>query len=1258
MTQLIPKDESFTAPDWLKTTFGAATHICPNYYFWMVGYDIQTSVIATGEGAIFPWRLNGPMYGLGWGDPFVPPNLPWPNSGDGAGMHMTKWSSATAATGYDQCCHLLREEDAFNLASLEIKGTWEVTSVGSAFFGSKTQGKKGSSPAPTGATRLPTTPSVTAATDETASLAVSPNLNTQTGGGGASSAFGSSSQYNGWTGNSLFMRAGGGKVETITYPVSWSSTEPQYYRVQECDGYALGVYPSGANLVAELWRMNAGASGVTVLLLAKQVVTGGVSGMRWDQPYTIRTTVSSVGSGNVTFTAFIGKYEQSGVTYDELQLFKSGVFTSDTITVGTSGDGAVNTTTGVVTDSGTLRITATVDKTIGFGMGPERQKDQGSISGTPGEIFSVVEKMWGLRVKNLGDGRVVYHDLFERISKSVNSGGAVGGVNRIVTGLFNTGTSLMGRFGSDTGGSFNAGIGNYKFRPSLLWTSALNDVTDPNDYATALFDPDTAFSVANSPADVTRWWGDNIPATQLYNQHRSVVVTGATGNSNEFRVGLFLHGRLGAYVSTDPLIICLAFVAIYTTDASGNQTSLTFFLQYVFGGSYFNWYNSNQYRRAYKVVQAPGAAIVTGFDMTSGSHTLELEVKTATEDPLGAQLLDAKFDGTAVTFDNFLNGAFSMPGSSTVTDPTPGVFPGTSGYGNNGDSEGFFFSSEDAQTASFGTFTPPRFSNFIELDLTPDPGSSSNPQANPDVATVGAGSSVLIDVLGNDQAFFSATLDPTTVVVITPPGTGTTAVNPVTGVIGYSAPPSTADSAVEFTYTVKDSNGLVSNGGLVSVAVTGLVAPLANDDFADVDAGSAVAISVLANDTAYGSATIVASTVAVVTAPGTGSTSVHAVTGVITFTAAASVSDSTVTFTYRFYDSKGIRSNDATVSVGVLGSGGAGGAPVANPDFASVNAGSAVAVDVLANDHALFGVTVDATTVAITSAPSAGSTSINASTGVITYTSVASTSNSTITFSYTFDDSGGTTSNAAVVTVSVVGLLNPLANPDFSNVSAGFSVAINVLSNDVAYSGATLDATSVAITVAATAGSTAVDGSTGVVTYTALDGVLDSTVTFSYTVDDSNGKTSNAAVVTINVAGVGNLAEDSIVVGGEGTASTNFSTALEAIDWSFSVEHFRPRYETSFESGHRYTSPKWGRGRRTLKGGAAGIPKTDMDAIVAFFNARKGAEQAFTFNFPVPTTIGTEVLTTMKVCFAYGGLTYRREAEGVYTAQIELTELL
>lgn len=104
--------------------------------------------------------------------------------------------------------------------------------------------------------------------------------------------------------------------------------------------------------------------------------------------------------------------------------------------------------------------------------------------------------------------------------------------------------------------------------------------------------------------------------------------------------------------------------------------------------------------------------------------------------------------------------------------------------------------------------------------------------------------------------------------------------------------------------------------------------------------------------------------------------------------------------------------------------------PVAGDDSAFVGGGQSVEIDVLANDFDQNN-DIDPSTVAVTSGPAGGTTSVDTVTGKITYTNT-DTMVGTDTFTYTVSDVGGNgPSNAATVSVQVLANLCTAA-PDCS----------------------------------------------------------------------------------------------------------------------------------------------------------------------------------------------------------------------------------
>jgi hypothetical protein len=299
------------------------------------------------------------------------------------------------------------------------------------------------------------------------------------------------------------------------------------------------------------------------------------------------------------------------------------------------------------------------------------------------------------------------------------------------------------------------------------------------------------------------------------------------------------------------------------------------------------------------------------------------------------------------------------------------------------------------------------------------------PSAADDSATTGQDTAVIIDVLTNDSDA-DGTLVPATVTVQSAPGDGSATVN-VDGTITYT-PNADFSGTDTFTYTVEDNDGDASNAATVTVTVTpsgggGNSPPVAANDSADTGQDTSVIIDVLDND-ADADGTLEPATVAVQSAPGNGSATVNA-NGTVTYMPNADFSG-TDTFTYTVEDDDGDSSNAATVTVTVTPSGGGNSPPTARDDTATTGEGTAVIIDVLANDSDDDG-TLDETTVAVQDAPANGSTAVNGN-GTISYTPDANFTG-TDSFTYTVKDNAGEASGAATVTVSVTAASNPPPPP-------------------------------------------------------------------------------------------------------------------------------------------------------------------------------------------------------------------------------------
>ena len=167
---------------------------------------------------------------------------------------------------------------------------------------------------------------------------------------------------------------------------------------------------------------------------------------------------------------------------------------------------------------------------------------------------------------------------------------------------------------------------------------------------------------------------------------------------------------------------------------------------------------------------------------------------------------------------------------------------------------------------------------------------------------------------------------------------------------------------------------------------------------------------------------------------------------------------------------------------------------------------------------------MDPTAVTITQDPSKG-TVVNHGDGTATYTPDEEHEQTTDTFNYTVSDTCGAISNIASCHIIIGGGDGgggggdnqiPTAVYDAAVTEMGASVDIDILANDSDSDGDALDTGSVVITQDPGKGSVVVNAD-GTVTYTPSPGVVATTDTFTYTVQDEHGATSNAATVGVMI---------------------------------------------------------------------------------------------------------------------------------------------
>ncbi len=217
--------------------------------------------------------------------------------------------------------------------------------------------------------------------------------------------------------------------------------------------------------------------------------------------------------------------------------------------------------------------------------------------------------------------------------------------------------------------------------------------------------------------------------------------------------------------------------------------------------------------------------------------------------------------------------------------------------------------------------------------------------------------------------------------------------------------------------------------------------------------------------------------------------------------------------------------------------------PVALADSITVNEGSTTILNLSANDSdADDG--LDLTSITILAGPANGTIdSINAD-GTVTYTHNGSETLSD-SFTYTIDDPSGVTSNTVTVSLTVTPQNDsPLAVANSFTVNESSTNTLNLSGNDSDVDDG-LDLTSIAIITGPTNGTITSINTNGTVEYThnGSETVVDS---FTYTINDLAGATSNTATVNLTVTPQ-NDAPTIISDGGGANANVSVLTGNTAV---------------------------------------------------------------------------------------------------------------
>jgi pimeloyl-ACP methyl ester carboxylesterase len=361
----------------------------------------------------------------------------------------------------------------------------------------------------------------------------------------------------------------------------------------------------------------------------------------------------------------------------------------------------------------------------------------------------------------------------------------------------------------------------------------------------------------------------------------------------------------------------------------------------------------------------------------------------------------------------------------------------------------------------------------------------------------------------------------------------------------FTAPEQTdLERTVEFTYTVKDDDGALSESAKVTLIVTRPNAqPMAVDDSFEVTTDAPSELDVTANDTDSDGEIDPSSIAFGVSAPLYGSIQIDPVSGLITYLPNEGVEAGTEDrFTYVVGDDQGMVSEPATVTVRFKNL-----PPTAIDDSIDIPWGTSALLNVLANDTDVDG-TVDAASVTVPDdelQSALGTVSVESETGVVTYTPRQTTLIGSVdTFSYTISDNMGLVSDPGKVVVNIVADIE-------ASVQLGDTVSFSVFEPfDGSTAGLTINTNFDDIFGAGSLGYISLDSSSGVMSFSPYGET--GVATFRYQLVGPQGPASRVLTVSILIAQDGSESPNLSPVADAGLDQTVFEGTSVTLDGGLS----------------------------------------------------------------------------------------------------------
>ncbi len=368
--------------------------------------------------------------------------------------------------------------------------------------------------------------------------------------------------------------------------------------------------------------------------------------------------------------------------------------------------------------------------------------------------------------------------------------------------------------------------------------------------------------------------------------------------------------------------------------------------------------------------------------------------------------------------------------------------------------------------------------------------------AQNDALVISEDSTTTVNVLANDHDPDS-NIDLSSLQITTPPNRGTTTVAP-DGVVTYTATPDESGTDT-FTYKICDTGTpIYCDSAVVTVTITPVNdPPKAQPDAASTTEGTPVLLSPLDNDSdVEGPFNLLA--LRVVNGPMHGTATVNP-DGTVKYSPIANF-NGTDQYTYQVCDTGTpmpalcVTQQDTIVVTPVNDP------PVAQPDTVGTPKGIPITTAVLANDVDVDG-NIDNSSVTVSIAPTIGTASVNPD-GSILYSPTA-VFVGTVALTYKVCDTGTPVyCTTATLTIAVSPVNHPpIATNDDASVTEDQPTTIDVAAND-SDTDSNLNPSTVSIVAAPLHGATAVNSTTGVVTYTPATNFV-GTDSFTYRVCDT-----------------------------------------------------------------------------------------------------------------------------------------------------------